>query len=136
MLRLCAFLKYIQNSLNVHHRVFFYDFYKEPVISYGLLVYGSTNKNNLQPIFLKEKRKNCMFFNESKIFHTSPLTEKANIFAVHEVSLMQLLQYKTDNIIAFSQTVIINTRNSNLELFEPKLYRKQIMKLLIEHQPI
>ena len=50
--------------------------------------------------------------------------------------MMQLLQYAKDNISAFSKAVKISTRSSKLDLFEQKVYRKQIMKLSIEHQSI
>ena len=130
------FRKYIQNSLNVHHRVLFYKMYIEPVISYGLLVYGSTNQNNLQLIFIIQNRIIRIIFKTSKFFHPPPLFGKANIFTVHELFMMQLLQCATDNICAFSKAVKIKTRISKLVLFEQKVHRKQIKKLSIEHQSI
>ena len=57
----------IQNSSNVHHRILIYKMYIEPVISHGLLVYGSTNKNNLQQIFDYTKTNNSHNFHKFKV---------------------------------------------------------------------
>ena len=84
--------------------------------------------------FFLENCIKCIIVKETKFFQTSPLFEKANIFTVHELSMIQLLQYATDSISAFSTAVKIKTRSSKLDLFEQKMYRKQIMKLSIEHQ--
>ena len=108
----------ILNIFNVHHQFLFYQIYIESIISYGLLVYGSTNKNNLQPIFLIQKCIIQIIFKKSKFFHTAPLFENANILTVHEVFMMQLLPYARDNISAFSKSDKINTRSSKLDLFE------------------
>ena len=104
--KLCGFLKYNQNTLNMHHRFLFYKMYIELVIlSYDLLVYGSTNKNYLQPIFIIQKRMFRKIFKASKLFHTVPLFDKANIFTVYELFMMQLLQHATNNNSTFSKAI-------------------------------
>ena len=54
--KLCGMLKYMKNKMNRTQRILFYKVYVQPVISYGLLIYGCTNENNLTPILKMQKR--------------------------------------------------------------------------------
>ena len=50
-MELLGLLKFIRQELNLEKRLLYCKTYIEPIISSALIVYGSTNRNNLQTVF-------------------------------------------------------------------------------------
>ena len=89
-----------------------------------VFVFTDLQKNNKFSLFKNLYR---IIFKKSKTVHIAPLFEKANIFTLDELFMMQLLQNATKrNLSAFSKTDKINTRSFKLDLYEKKVPRTAI----------
>ena len=70
----------------------FYLAYVVPIISYGLLVYGSTSKTNLEKIYICQKRILRTIFFKRKCDHITTKFNDLGIDRVHEIYLTQFFK--------------------------------------------
>ena len=63
----------------------FYETYAKPVILFGLLVYGSSNKSNLEKNYMKQKQIIRTIFHFRKFDSTSKPFLENNIESVYEL---------------------------------------------------
>ena len=95
--RLCGFLKFSRRTLCTAHKLKFYNYYIKPVIQYGLLVYGSTHKYNLEKISVLQKRILRVIYNKDRFYSSTELFERSDIMTVFELYASELLKYSIDN---------------------------------------
>ena len=69
----------------------FYEAYAKPVILYGLLIYGSSNKSYLKKIFMKQKQIIRTIFHYRKFDTTSKIFLENNIESVYELYFSLLI---------------------------------------------
>ena len=135
--KLCGMLKYMKNKMNRTQRILFYKVYVQPVISYGLLIYGCTNENNLTPILKMQKRILRVILDKPSRHPSKELFIETDISTIHELFMLQLLEYAIKNIYRFKKSAPRkNTRSANLELFDGITCRKNSYRFSLDVQAI
>ena len=102
---MCGLLKFIRDELSIKQRVTFYKMYIQPVIAYGILIYGCTAKNNLDPILKLQKRILRIIYNKPYMYPTRNLFQRAGLLTVHELFIRELLKFAVKNYSNFPSSV-------------------------------
>ena len=89
----------------------FYLAYVVPIISYGLLVYGSTSKTNLEKIYICQKRILRTIFFKRKYDHITTKFNDLGIDTVHEIYLTQLFKETIFQYLKRSPLDFLNVSN-------------------------
>ena len=58
-------------------------------LSYGNIVWASTYKTTLEPLFIKQKHASRIIFNENRFEHAEPLLIKMNALNIYELNIFQ-----------------------------------------------
>ena len=95
----------------------FYIAYVIPLISYGLLAYGSTSKSNLDKIYLAQKKIIRTIFFLRKYDHVSEYFSKFQLQSEHEIFISQLFsetifQFLGKSPLKFLNLDYVKTRRS------------------------
>ena len=93
-----------------------------PFLLYGIVIWGNTSNNLLEPIHVLQKKCVCMAtfdgypIKPGPLTHTPPLFHKLRILTVYEIFKLQLgkLVYESNNNIGPSINVIKFTRASEI----------------------
>ena len=122
--KLCGLLKFIRDELSIKQRVTFYKMYIQPVIAYGILIYGCTTKNNLDPILKLQKRILRIIYNKPYMYPTRNLFQRAGLLTVHELFIRELLKFAVKNYSNFpsseNERVTRSTKKCLLKQVTPR----------------
>ena len=122
--KLCGLLKFIRDELSIKQRVTFYKMYIQPVIAYGILIYGCTAKNNLDPILKLQKRILRIIYNKPYMYPTRNLFQRAGLLTVHELFIRELLKFAVKNYSNFpsseNERVTRSTKKCLLKQVTPR----------------
>ena len=91
--KLLGFLHHSKRMLSQYLKKVFYNCYIKPVISYGLLVYGSTSESLLKPIFVLQKKILRLIYNLKKHDTCTHLFAESGLQTVYELYLRELLKF-------------------------------------------
>ena len=91
----------------------FYLAYVVPIISYGLLVYGSTSKTNLEKIYICQKRILRTIFFKRKYDHITIKFNDLGINTVHEIYVTQLYKETIFQYLKNSPLDFLNVSNNS-----------------------
>ena len=72
--------------------------YIQSHLSYGNIVWGSTNQSKLLPLYRKQKHAARIIFFKDKLTHAKPLLSEINTLSLYQLNLFQTLDfmYKTN----------------------------------------
>ena len=73
-----------------------YKFYVQPILNYGVLVYGTTSKTTLQPLEAKIKQIARIMFKKRKTESTLQNREKYKMHSIKDLHLFKLFKKLTD----------------------------------------
>ena len=134
---LLSLLKITRQDLNLENHLLYYKTYIEPIMSYALIVYGSTNSNNLHTIFLFQKKILRVIFGKPLFAHSSGLSELSSIQTVHELYASAFVRFSLENFSSFTNsTTQKSTRSISISLLKQKSFKKQVKKFSVEHRAI
>ena len=84
--------------LSIKHLVFVYKSFVQPVIQYGVLIYGTANKTSLKFIEVKIKQITRIIFRKQSHQSTANEREKYGIFLVKELHIYEFLKFLNKTI--------------------------------------
>ena len=96
-----------------------YKFYLQPVVSYGVLVYGTSNKTLILPLESKIKQITRIIFNKPKSSSTGLERESNHIYSIRVMHFFELLKLLDE----------IFTAECHIECLKNVITRKEIETL-------
>ena len=135
--KLLGLQKFTRQDLNLENRLFHYETIVEPVMSNALLVYGSTNSNNLHTVFLLQKKVIRVIFGKLLFAHSCGLFERSSIQTVHELYASALKKFffgklQFIHLLNDSKVHAVNFIISS----QTKIFQKTVQKFSVEHRAI
>ena len=113
----------------------YYNYNIQPIIQYGLLVYGCTSINALNPIHMLQKKIMRLIFYIKKYDSITDHFYSSGILTVHELYVHELLKFCLQSVNEMHSTVFLNsfftkteymrkTRKSEFLLFSEPFCKK------------
>ena len=122
-----------------------YKSYINPVILYGILVYGCTTKTTLDPVFKLQKKLIRIIFNKKRDFHSEILFEKANVPNIYDLYSRELMKFSLlaaiKNTSSYTVTNLIHlneahvkTRKACQGMFSIPTIKKNVQKRSLSYR--
>ena len=102
--------------LNIKQLVLVYKSFVQPVIQYGVLIYGTANKKSLKYIEVKNKQISRIIFGKQSHQSTANEREKYGILLEKELHIYELLKFFTETIRREQKNEVFNRFIEDSEL--------------------
>ena len=119
----------LRSILNVKQLLFKYKVYVQPVVSYGVLVYGTSNKTLILPMEKKRKKIARINFNKPKSTSTCLERESNLNYSIKVMHIFELFKTLTENLRAECQIDYLKSVITRKEIDKLQAKREQPKQL-------
>lgn len=140
----CGIICKLRHYVPRHLLLLYYKSNIQPIIQYGILVYGCCSKTSLQSIYQLQKKILKFIYFRKRRDHSEDLFESNQILTVFELHLYELLKFALKTIHSLHSQDFLNkilyfeksreTRQSSLQLLHEHFCRRRIERYSIKYR--
>ena len=140
----CGIICKLRHYVPRHLLLLYYKSNIQPIIQYGILVYGCCSKTSLQSIYQMQKKILKFIYFRKRRDHSEDLFESNQILTVFELHLYELLKFALKTIHSLHSQDFLNkilyfeksreTRQSSLQLLHEHFCRRRIEPYSIKYR--